>query len=179
MGEQVVSEGNFYTRKVISSGLSSVGYDIRLAPVIRRFKTPGEAVETGSHSSIDPLNFDMETLVSSQVADHFFIPPNGYVLGVSNERFCLPDDVAGICLTKSTYARCGLLCNTTPLEPGWQGYLTLELANLTPLPLKVYVNQGIAQVLFFRTSSRPRTTYSDRKGKYMDQPPVPVGPRVK
>ncbi len=158
---------------LISFGLSSVGYDIRLAPTIKLFRA------TVNQTIIDPKNFS-KSLMTEYVVDgrgYFEIPPQGYVLGVSVERFEMPQDVAAICLTKSTYARCGLLCNTTPIEPGWTGFLTLELANLTQMPIRVYTGEGIAQVLFFK-HDRPNVSYSDRKGKYMDQKAVPVEPIV-
>lgn len=159
-------------RSRISFGLSSVGYDIRLGNVIKLF---GPTIQ---NTVIDPKNFQSSLLTEYTVpGDYFDIPAHGYVLGVSLERFNMPSTVAAICLTKSTYARSGLLCNTTPLEPGWTGYLTLELANLTPLPLRVYVNEGIAQILFYG-HQRPEVTYLERKGKYMDQPPLPISPIV-
>lgn len=161
-------------QKLISSGLSSVGYDIQLSSKIKMY----QQFYRHEKCVIDPANFHSELLRDFEVEDHFEIPPHGYVLGVSKEKFNMPENVAGLCLTKSTYARAGLLCNTTPLEPGWVGYLTLELANLTPLPLRVYVNQGIAQVLFFQVD-RPSVTYADRSGKYQNQPDVPVSPRMK
>lgn len=159
--------------KAISSGLSSVGYDICLDSTIKMFRP------TLSSTVIDPKNFkEAQLLEEYEVKGGWFdLPPHGYVLGASVERFNMPDTVSAICLTKSTYARCGLLLNTTPLEPGWTGYLTLEIANLTDLAIRVYVGEGIAQVLFFK-HERPETTYGDRKGKYMDQAAGPVTPKT-
>jgi dCTP deaminase len=144
----------------ISYGLSSFGYDIRVAP---RFK-----VFTNVHSSIvDPKRLeactfvDMDTYVAT-------IPPNSFALARTVERFRMPDDVMALCVGKSTYARCGIIVNVTPLEPGWEGVLTLEISNTTPLPAKIYANEGIAQLIFFR-GLRPLVTYGDRKGKYQHQ----------
>lgn len=168
------SMGN--TIKAISSGLSSVGYDIRIDHTIKMFSPTPLVVPGGA--VIDPKNFNEALMREFFVADHFDIPPHGYVLANSSEFFRMPATVAGICLTKSTYARCGLLCNTTPLEPGWEGYLTLELANLTDLPLRVYAGEGIAQVMFFEVE-QPSVTYADRNGKYQGQARTPVTPRLK
>lgn len=156
----------------VSYGLSSYGYDIRLA---KRFKvfTP----MYGAQGVVDPKNFD-ERLVTEHIGDHCIIPPNSFVLGVSLERFSMPVNVTGICLGKSTYARCGIIVNITPLEAGWKGYLTIEISNSTPLPVKVYANEGIAQVLFFESEYRPKVTYANRKGKYMDQTQEPTSPKV-
>lgn len=150
----------------ISSGLSSFGYDITLSSEgIKAFWNVGEL--------IDPKAFKDDMLVNIKAhidkRDTFYIlPPNAYALGVTNESFNLPVDVIAICYCKSTYARCGLIVNTTPLEPAWRGRLVLEFRNATALPLKVYANEGIAQVVFFR-GNKPRTTYADRSGKYQDQ----------
>lgn len=150
----------------ISYGVSSFGYDITLSSEgLRSFWHGGEL--------IDPKAFDDETLVNIKAhidkRDAFYIlPPNAYALGVTNEIFHIPVDVLAICYCKSTYARCGLIVNTTPLEPGWRGRLVLEFRNATSRPMKVYANEGIAQVVFFR-GHKPRTTYADRSGKYQDQ----------
>ena len=169
--------------RAISSGLSSVGYDIRLGSKIKMFRP------TLYSTVVDPKNFKEAQLLeeydvrgggyemSGAAFGAFDLPPHGYVLGVSMERFHMPDDVAAICLTKSTYARCGILLNTTPLEPGWTGYLTLEIANLTDLAIRVYTGEGIAQVMFFK-HNRPDVTYGDRNGKYMDQEASPMAPRT-
>lgn len=158
--------------KIVSKGLSSVGYDISLGSRIRVYQPYFRS------AVIDPAKFDDRLLTEFEVDDHFDLPAHGYALGVSVERFEMPDNVAGLCLTKSTYARCGLFCNTTPLEPGWVGYLTLELSNLTDLPIRVYVGQGIAQILFFQVD-RPRVSYGDRQGKYQNQESFPVPPRMR
>lgn len=144
----------------ISYGVTSCGYDIRLGTRFRVF-TPTRC------TVIDPKSFDMDALVVHE-GDYCLIPPNSYALAESVERFQMPDDVLGVAIGKSTYARCGLICNCTPIEPGWHGYLTIELANATPLPIKVYANEGIAQVLFFRTGDRPLDTYG-RFGNYQGQ----------
>lgn len=169
--------------KAISSGLSSVGYDITIGPKIKFFRP--QTYFEGKRLVIDPKNFDPDLLMEHTVVDtvapnnYFEIPAHGYCLANTPEYFRMPEDVAAICLTKSTYARCGLIVNVTPLEPDWDGHLTLELANVTELPIKVYVNEGIAQLLFFRLGSRPAVTYRDRGGKYQGQGPEPVIPRMK
>lgn len=167
----------------ISSGLSSYGYDIRLADTgIHRFIDPVQdfpytaPVTARNHQTliIDPKAFNtIKTLLHLSVdrdetGIFYTLPPRAYALGVSVETFHIPNNVLGICYCKSTYARCGLMVNTTPLEPGWRGQLVIELANLTDLPLKVYANEGIAQVVFFE-GDLPATTYADRAGKYQDQ----------
>lgn len=153
----------------ISSGLSSYGYDITLAASgieIFRYQRSNDPI-------IDPKHFDKRVLspdaaITDGTGTYYILEPSDYALGVSVETFDIPDNVLGICYCKSTYARCGLMVNTTPLEPGWRGQLVLELANLTDLPLKVYANEGIAQVVFF-TGDVPSITYADRAGKYQDQ----------
>lgn len=146
---------------VISYGLSSYGYDVRIADEFKIF--------TNVYSSIvDPKNFDPKSMVDFK-GDVCIIPPNSFVLGRTVERICVPEDVLCICLGKSTYARCGLVVNTTPFEPGWEGYVTLEISNTTPLPAKIYANEGIAQVLFFQSDERCEVSYADKKGKYQNQ----------
>jgi dCTP deaminase len=158
----------------ISSGLSSYGYDIRLSTGgINRFVHPKTDFPYAT-PTIDPKAFDaLATLLHCSVerdesGSFYFLPPRAYALGVSVETFHIPNNVLGICYCKSTYARCGLMVNTTPLEPGWRGQLVIELANLTDLPMKVYANEGIAQVVFFE-GDLPSVTYADRGGKYQDQ----------
>ena len=158
----------------ISSGLSSFGYDIRLADTgLHRFINP-QTDFPYQPRIIDPKEFDVKSCLLHQSVerDHtgafYTIPPRAYALGVSVETFDLPRHVFGICYCKSTYARCGLMVNTTPLEPGWRGQLVIEMANLTDLPMKVYANEGIAQVVFFE-GDPPSITYADRAGKYQDQ----------
>lgn len=151
----------------ISSGLSSFGYDIRLAD------TGLKIFDIKPECDVDPKAFDDE-LVITQDADLFngqpayYLLPGTYALGVSVETFHLPSNVLGICYCKSTYARCGLMINTTPLEPGWCGQLVIEMRNLIDSPIIVYANEGIAQVVFFK-GDQPSVTYADRAGKYQDQ----------
>jgi dCTP deaminase len=147
---------------VMSYGLEHFGYGIRIASEFRVF-TPDPSIAT----YIDPKNFD-ERLLRTVEGD-CFIPPNSYALGVSVEKFDIPDDILCVVLGKSTYARCGAIVNVTPGEPGWEGHWTIEVSNSTPLPLKLYANEGIAQVLFFR-GKKPSTNYASTKGKYMYQP---------
>lgn len=156
--------------KIISYGLSSYGYDIRIAPEFKIFTNVNSAI-------VDPKNFDGSTFVSINT-NVCIIPPNSFILGRSVERLKIPDDVLCVCLGKSSMARCGLIVNVTPFEPGWEGYVTLEVSNTTPLPAKVYANEGIAQVLFFEGDDPCEITYRDRKGKYQNQPPEVVLPRL-
>ena len=159
------------TIPVVSYGQSSFGYDIRLdATAIDVFRSKIPFLG----QMIDPKAFDDKQTLVHQLAEHdetgifYTLPPRAYALGVSVETFNIPANVLGICYCKSTYARCGLMVNTTPLEPGWRGQLVIELANLTDLPMKVYANEGIAQVVFFE-GNQPSITYADRSGKYQDQ----------
>ena len=153
----------------ISHGLSSYGYDIRVADEYKVF--------TNVHGTlVDPKRFDSKAFVDIQ-APECVVPPNSFALARSVEQFNIPREVLAICLGKSTYARCGIIVNVTPLEPGWKGYLTIEISNTTPLPAKIYSNEGIAQLLFFGGDQLCETSYSDRKGKYMDQVGV-VLPRI-
>lgn len=145
----------------ISYGLSSYGYDIRVSSEFKVF--------TNVHNSIvDPKNFDDRSFVDIEGSE-CIIPPNSFALARTEEYFRIPRDVLVICVGKSTYARCGLIVNVTPLEPTWEGYLTLEISNTTPLPAKVYGREGIAQLLFFEGDEEPETAYADRQGKYMEQ----------
>ena len=156
-------------RRIISSGASSYGYDMRLADDGFRVFSPVHGRE------IDPKRFDEESLVEPplRAADdgskYYLMPPHSYALGVSVETFRMPRTVTGICLGKSTYARAGLLVNTTPLEAGWTGRLVIELGNLADLPIRVYVNEGIGQVLFFASDEDCDVSYEDRGGKYQGQ----------
>ncbi len=148
---------------VVSYGVSSYGYDMRVADEFRIF--------TNVHSSIvDPKNFDEQSFVEFQ-GDIAVIPPNSFALGRSVEYFRIPRNVLTICVGKSTYARCGILTNVTPFEPEWEGYVTLEISNTTPLPARIYANEGIAQVLFFEADDDDvcDTSYKDKKGKYQAQ----------
>lgn len=155
---------------VISYGLSSYGYDARCSNEFKIFTNVDNAI-------VDPKNFSAASFVDRTV-DECIIPPNSFVLTRSVEYFKIPKDVLVICLGKSTYARCGLIVNVTPLEPGWEGHVTLEISNTTPLPAKVYANEGVAQFLFFKGSAPCEVSYADRSGKYMGQKGVTL-PRMK
>jgi dCTP deaminase len=145
----------------ISFGVSSYGYDVRVG---RSFK-----VFTNVHSTlVDPKNFDPRSFVDIE-GDFCIIPPNSFALAETVEYFEIPRDVIAICVGKSTYARCGIIVNVTPLEPEWRGKVTIEISNTTPLPAKIYANEGIAQILFVRTEAVCQTSYADKKGKYQDQ----------
>lgn len=146
---------------VISFGLSSYGYDFRIADDFKIFTNIKNAV-------VDPKNFDSKSFVSHK-GKECIIPPNSFVLARSKEYFKIPRDVLGICIGKSTYARCGIIVNITPLEPQWTGYLTVEISNTTPLPAKVYANEGIAQLIFICGRKECLVSYADRKGKYQAQ----------
>ena len=146
---------------VISYGLSSYGYDVRVG---RHFK-----VFTNARCAIvDPKNFDPASFVDIE-GDYCLIPPNSFALSETVEYLEIPRDIICVCLGKSTYARCGIICNVTPLEPEWRGRVTIEISNTTPLPAKIYAGEGIAQILFLRTDAVCRTSYADKKGKYQDQ----------
>ncbi|MEK7801531.1 MAG: dCTP deaminase [Pseudomonadota bacterium] len=155
--------------KIISYGLSSFGYDARCSNEFMIFTNVNNAI-------VDPKNFSDQSFVE-RTSDVCVIPPNSFVLTRTVEYFRIPKDVLVVCLGKSTYARCGLIVNVTPLEPGWEGHVTLELSNTTPLPAKVYANEGIAQFLFFKGSSPCEVSYADRAGKYMSQRGVTL-PRI-
>jgi dCTP deaminase len=145
----------------ISYGVSSYGYDVRVG---RRFK-----IFTNAHCAVvDPKNFDPNSFVDME-GDYCLIPPNSFALGETVEYLVIPRDVIAICVGKSTYARCGIIVNVTPLEPEWRGKVTIEISNTTPLPAKIYAGEGIAQILFFRTDSPCKVSYADKQGKYQDQ----------
>jgi dCTP deaminase len=146
---------------VISYGLSSMGYDIRVTDQFKVFTNVYQAV-------VDPKQFDPSSFVDIQ-APICVIPPNSFALARSVEYFRMPRSVLALCLGKSSYARCGIVVNITPLEPGWEGHLTIEISNTTPLPARIYSFEGIAQVLFFEAGAEPDVTYADRKGKYQGQ----------
>ncbi len=153
-------------KKIVSYGLSSYGYDCRVS---NRFK-----VFTNVYNSIvDPKNFKEDSFVDIE-ADECIIPPNSFALAVTVEYFRIPRDVLTVCIGKSTYARCGIIVNVTPFEPEWEGYVTIEISNTTPLPAKIYANEGIAQVLFLKSSDVCAISYADRKGKYMKQEGITV-----
>ena len=145
----------------ISFGLSSYGYDIRIADEFKIFTNINTTI-------VDPKRFDPRSFVDYQ-GDVALIPPNSFALGRSVEYFKIPRNVLTICVGKSTYARCGIITNVTPFEPEWEGYVTLEISNTTPLPAKIYANEGIAQVLFFESDEPCETSYADRQGKYQGQ----------
>ncbi|HEX7118479.1 MAG TPA: dCTP deaminase [Longimicrobiales bacterium] len=146
---------------VVSYGLSSYGYDIRVANEFKVFTDVFSVV-------VDPKHFDPKSFVDIE-ADHCIIPPNSFALARTMEYFRIPKDVLVVCLGKSTYARCGIIVNVTPLEPEWEGFLTLEISNTTPLPAKIYAEEGIAQLLFFQGDEVPEVTYAMRNGKYQRQ----------
>jgi dCTP deaminase len=146
---------------VISYGVSSYGYDIRVADEFKIFTNVFSAV-------VDPKHFDPKSMVDFK-GDVCVIPPNSFALARTVEYFRIPRSVLTICLGKSTYARCGIIVNVTPFEPEWEGYVTLEISNTTPLPARIYANEGIAQVLFFEADEQCEISYADKKGKYQKQ----------
>jgi dCTP deaminase len=146
---------------VISYGLSSYGYDIRVANEFKIFTNVFSV-------TVDPKNFDTKSMIDFN-GDVCIIPPNSFALARTVEYFRIPRDTLTICVGKSTYARCGIIVNVTPFEPEWEGYVTLEISNTTPLPAKIYANEGIAQVLFFQGDEICEVSYADRKGKYQNQ----------
>ncbi len=150
-------------RKVISYGLSSYGYDMRVAPEFKIFTNALSAV-------VDPKQFDSRSFVEFE-GEVCIVPPNSFALARSVEYFRIPRNVLTICVGKSTYARCGIITNVTPFEPEWEGYVTLEISNTTPLPAKVYANEGICQVLFFEAAADDvcERSYKDKAGKYQGQ----------
>lgn len=161
--EKQKREGN------ISYGLSSYGYDARCADEFMIFTNVNNAI-------VDPKEFSTQSFVERKT-DVCIIPPNSFALARTVEYFRIPKDVLVICLGKSTYARCGIIVNVTPLEPGWEGHVTLEFSNTTPLPAKIYANEGVCQFLFFKGSSPCEVSYADRAGKYMGQTGVTL-PRL-
>ena len=146
---------------VISYGVSSYGYDIRVANEFKIFTNVYSAI-------VDPKDFNSQSMVDYK-GEVCVIPPNSFVLARTVEYFRIPRKVLTICLGKSTYARCGIIVNVTPFEPEWEGYVTLEISNTTPLPARIYANEGIAQVLFFEADEECDTSYADKKGKYQKQ----------
>ncbi len=153
--EKQVREG------VISYGLSSYGYDVRIADEFKIFTNI-------NHMVVDPKDFDPRSFVDFR-GEQCIIPPNSFALARTVERFKVPRDVIVVCLGKSTYARCGIIVNVTPLEPEWEGIVTLEVSNTTPLPARIYAGEGIAQMLFFQSDEPCETSYADKKGKYQSQ----------
>jgi dCTP deaminase len=146
---------------VISYGVSSYGYDIRVADEFKIFTNVYSAV-------VDPKHFDTNSMVDFK-GEICVIPPNSFALARTIEYFRIPRDVLTVCLGKSTYARCGIIVNVTPFEPEWEGYVTLEISNTTPLPARIYAHEGIAQVLFFQADEVCNVSYADKKGKYQKQ----------
>jgi dCTP deaminase len=146
---------------VVSYGLSSCGYDLRAADEFKIFTNVNNSI-------VDPKRFDERSFVVVRSAC-VVIPPNSFALARSVERFKIPRDVLAVCVGKSTYARCGIIVNVTPFEPEWEGIATLEISNTTPLPAKIYANEGLCQVLFFRSDEPCETSYADRHGKYQNQ----------
>jgi dCTP deaminase len=161
--ERQVREG------VVSFGVSSYGYDIRVADEFKIFTNINTTV-------IDPKNFDPRSFVDLK-ADICIVPPNSFALARTVEYFRIPRNVLTICLGKSTYARCGIIVNVTPFEPEWEGTATLEISNTTPLPARIYANEGIAQVLFFESDEPCEVSYGDKQGKYLKQRDVTL-PRI-
>ena len=154
----------------ISYGLSSFGYDIRVSDEYKIFTNVNNSI-------IDPKNFDSASFVDYK-GDVCIVPPNSFALARSVEYFRIPRDVLSICVGKSTYARCGIIVNVTPFEPEWEGYVTLEISNTTPLPAKIYSNEGLCQVLFFQSDEDCRISYKDKAGKYQEQSGITL-PRMK
>lgn len=149
------------SKRLISYGTSSYGYDVRCAPEFRVFTNINSVI-------VDPKNFDSNSFVDVD-ADVCIIPPNSFVLARTVEYFRIPRNILTLCLGKSTYARCGIIVNVTPLEPEWEGHVTLEFSNTTPLPAKIYANEGVAQVIFLESDDVCETSYKDRQGKYQGQ----------
>jgi dCTP deaminase len=154
---------------VISYGVSSYGYDIRVADEFKIFTNVFGAI-------VDPKNFDPKSMID-YVGEVCMIPPNSFALARTVEYFRIPREILTVCLGKSTYARCGIIVNVTPFEPEWEGFVTLEISNTTPLPARIYANEGIAQVLFFEADEVCQVSYADKKGKYQRQQSI-VLPKV-
>jgi dCTP deaminase len=154
---------------VISFGVSSYGYDMRVADEFRIFTNVNS-------TTVDPKQFDARSFVEYK-GDVAIIPPNSFALGRSVEYFRIPRNVLTLCVGKSTYARCGIIVNVTPFEPEWEGYVTLEISNTTPLPAKIYANEGLCQVIFFESDEQCEVSYKDKKGKYQSQGGI-VLPRI-
>ena len=158
----------------VSYGVSSYGYDIRVGSIFKIFTNVNSEI-------IDPKKFSDKSFVTIDTAtegkDHVLIPPNSFALCETVETVSIPRDVLAICVGKSTYARCGIIVNVTPIEPEWRGKITLEISNTTPLPAKIYANEGIAQLIFFKADRTCAVSYADKHGKYQDQPGLTL-PRV-
>ena len=160
---------NQVKKNVLSYGLSSYGYDARVSSSFKVFTNVNSA-------TVDPKDFSESSFVDRDV-DYCIIPPNSFALAKTVEHFKIPRETLVICVGKSTYARCGIIVNVTPLEPGWEGHVTLEFSNTTPLPAKIYANEGVAQFIFIKGNEKPEVTYAKRKGKYMKQKGVTL-PKV-
>ena len=154
---------------VVSYGVSSYGYDTRVADEFKIFTNVNSSI-------VDPKDFDPASFVDVKT-DVCIVPPNSFALAHTVEYFRMPRNVLAICLGKSTYARCGIIVNVTPFEPGWEGYVTIEISNTTPLPAKIYANEGIAQVVFFEADEACQTSYADKRGKYQAQQEITL-PRI-
>ena len=154
---------------VISFGLSSYGYDMRVADEFRIFTNVNS-------TTVDPKQFDARSFVEYK-GEVAIIPPNSFALGRSVEYFRIPRNVLTLCVGKSTYARCGIIVNVTPFEPEWEGYVTLEISNTTPLPARIYANEGLCQAIFFESDEQCEVSYKDKKGKYQSQGGI-VLPRI-
>lgn len=152
--------------KIISYGLSSYGYDLRVSDEFKVFTNINNSI-------VDPKNFRQDSFVDIKT-QRCVVPPNSFALARSVEYFKIPRNILTVCLGKSTYARCGIIVNVTPFEPEWEGHVTLEISNTTPLPCVIYANEGIAQVLFFEAAQVCETSYKDRKGKYMNQTGITI-----
>ena len=154
---------------VVSFGVSSYGYDVRVGTKFKIFTN----ATSGGTAVVDPKNFTNDLFLTIDTAetgrDHIIIPPNSFALAETVEEIRVPRDVLAICVGKSTYARCGIIVNVTPLEPEWRGKVTIEISNTTPLPAKIYANEGIAQMVFLKADRVCATSYADKKGKYQDQ----------
>ncbi len=156
-------------KNVVSYGVSSYGYDIRVGNEFKIFTNVSSTV-------VDPKNFDDKNVVDF-IGDVCIVPPNSFALARTVEYFRIPENVLAICLGKSTYARCGIIVNVTPFEPAFEGHITIEISNTTPLPAKIYANEGIAQVLFFEGDEQCKITYKDKNGKYQKQTGITL-PRI-
>ena len=157
------------SKNKVSYGLSSYGYDIRVSDEFKIFTNVNSSI-------VDPKAFDPQSLVKVKAA-HILIPPNSFALARTVEYFRIPRSILTVCLGKSTYARCGIIVNVTPFEPEWEGYATLEISNTTPLPAKIYANEGIAQIIFLESDELCQVSYKDKKGKYQAQTKITL-PRM-
>lgn len=171
-------EDNIKRPGKVSYGVSSYGYDVRVGTLFKIFTN---VTPHGGQAIVDPKDFGDDMFVTIDTndtgKDHVIIPPNSFALAETVEVIDVPRDVLAICLGKSTYARCGIIVNVTPLEPEWRGKVTIEISNTTPLPAKIYANEGIAQMLFLQSDRTCEISYADKNGKYQDQPGL-VLPRV-